>query len=227
MAKLKLDIDELPSNSISSRVAPMNTVEMNEEKAIVVQSDEEAPVVKKKKKIKAIVAKQKEPSFMETFFGESAKEVIMYVLYDVLIPAAKTTIQDMVTTGIEMFLFGEGGTAPRRRGEGSHISYSNFYQRNSRRDRGYGRHTSSASSRIDGISFESRESAKAALEALLDLFGEYDQVSVADYYEIVGLNDRIVFTDRRIGWEENINRARVVPGRNGFIIDLPRPKELE
>ena len=50
----------------------------------------------------------------DVFISEDAKNVKSYVIMDVLIPAAKKAISDIVRDGIDMILYGETGRSSSR-----------------------------------------------------------------------------------------------------------------
>ena len=58
-------------------------------------------------------------------FSEDAANIKSYVVMDVLIPALKKAISDVVTNGIEILLYGESGRTRRNTPSGG-ISYRNF-----------------------------------------------------------------------------------------------------
>src|SRR5690606_17881328 len=60
----------------------------------------------------------------ETFTGDDARSVGEYVLFDVVIPAAKTMISDAVGQGVERMLFGEARRP--RTGGGSRTNYTSY-----------------------------------------------------------------------------------------------------
>lgn len=169
----------------------------------------------------------------EAIFGSGTENVGQYILSDVLVPAAKTTIQDMVTSGIEMLLFGETTGRRRSHRDGGKRSYGSYF--NMSRDRygsrdDYRRHevrrVPGYHNRLDDISFEGRDDANLVLEMLEERLEEYGQVSIADFYEIAGLEAISEFTDHGWGWT-NLSRAQVVRTKAGYEIDFPKPKELE
>lgn len=209
---------------------PSNTIQGK-----IDQDKELASLGPGKKKIKRIVhgkllrkKKSAGSSFIKTFFGEDTKSVAQYILWDVLIPAAKNTIQEMVASGIEMLLFGEQGSGRRRERDRDrgHTNYGKYYRSGGVRDERETRHYAKPSNRydFDEIIFENGKEASDVLNALEDLIEHYDVASVADFYELAGVEAQ--WTDEKWGWE-NLSRAHCVRVRHGYVIDLPRPVELE
>lgn len=170
-----------------------------------------------------------------TFLGDDTGNVGQYILWDVLIPAAKSTIQDMVTGGIEMLLFGEssgryGTKRGRDRGK-TVVSYGSYFRDPGRFDRKDPRSREMVRvpgyhNRLNGIVFESRGEAEDTMDALLDLIEEYPQVSIADFYELAGLQSLIEHTDHAWGWD-NLSRLRVIRTRDGHELEFPEPIALD
>lgn len=160
----------------------------------------------------------------ETFLGDDTKSVTQYIIYDVLIPAAKETLSSMVSGGVEMLLFGEtkGRNTRRDRGK-SYVSYSSYYK-NEDRDRRDRDRSSRARHNFDDIILDSRGEAEEVLSRLVDLVEEYGMVSVADLYELVGVTSS--FTDNKYGWT-NLSSASVERVRDGYLIRLPRTTLLD
>src|SRR5690606_24426648 len=76
-------------------------------------SDAEKPKIKQVTSGTVVERKKSLGSkFKETFAGDDAQSVGNYLLFDVIIPATKNLISDMVSQGIERLLFGT--SAPRR-----------------------------------------------------------------------------------------------------------------
>lgn len=174
------------------------------------------------------VVKQKKTlgkKFTETFLGDNIESVSSYIVYDVIIPAAKNMISDTVSNGIEMLLFGQTRGSRTRRDKGkSYVSYSNYYKdRDQDRDRQVSQRNR-ARHNFDDIILESRGEAEEVLSHLVDLTEDYGMASVADLYDLVGVTSN--FTDNKYGWD-NLASGRVVPVRGGYLLELPRPIVLD
>ena len=205
--------DEFPSNSFKSK-------EKTKEKITVEKVEIEGQIKHKKKGFGKKIS--------ETLFDEDGKNVGSYIFYDVVVPAIKSLIADTITNGISMFLYGDdrpsSSRVTRDRGK-SYVSYNSYYdddrRRNNRRslDR---RHRASHS--YEDVIFSSRSDAEKVLDRLIDIIEEYDQVSVADFYDFVGVDSS--YTDRNWGWD-NLRDACVSRVRDGYIIELPRTVVLD
>lgn len=187
----------------------------------------EAPPVKEKKVEKVVqgAVKTRKKNCLEkaksVFISDDAANIKNYVVMDVLIPAMKKAISDIVTNGIEMILYGETGRTKRSSPAGS-VSYRNYYDRRDDDRRTYKTPTRVGYS-IDDIVLETRGDAEDVLSRMDELVDTYGIVSVADMYEMVGITGN--YTDNKYGWT-NIRNARPVRVRDGYLLDLPKPQPI-
>lgn len=164
--------------------------------------------------------------FRDIFISEDAKNVKSYVFLDVLVPAIKKAISDIVTDGIDMILYGE---SRHRKGSsgGSKISYRKFYDERDSHDRPYAK-SNPERSRFDSdeIIFESRGEAEAALEEMGHVIERYGFVTVADMYDMAQLSQP--YTSNRYGWM-NLGSAEIIRlrGGEGYVIRLPKAAPIE
>lgn len=155
------------------------------------------------------------------------KSVGSYILFDILIPAAKNTLSDMINNGSDMILFGEPKVRSRdRERSGPRVSYTSYYDRDrnhysdrERRDRVYGRSVFNS----DDVIIPSRDEAEQVKQSMFDIFDQYNAVTVSEFLELVGLPDE--YTDRNYGWI-NLRDVEVRRVRDGYIVDLPNPRPL-
>lgn len=213
-------MEEFPANSHKIRSTP---------------AEEPAETKKVEKVIEGDVVRRKKPlgkRFAETFFGGDARGVVAFVVMDVLIPAAKDTIADAFSTGIERMLFGEVRSASRRTGSrpsgSSYTSYNRYSQGPAATRREEPRNQMSrrgrASHDFDEIILDSRAAATEVIDRLFDLVSRYEQATVSDLYSLVGVSGN--YTDEKWGWTD-IRGAGVTRVRNGYLLDLPRPELLD
>jgi hypothetical protein len=174
----------------------------------------------------------------ESVIGDDTQSVGDYMLHDVLIPAFKSTLSDMLGGGLEMLLFGERRRSNITRDRGrSYVSYGSYYSndRDDRRDRDRDRdrkddeyrsvsRQSRARHDFDDIIFNSRSEAELVLAHLVDQTIEYNRASVADFYDLSGIESN--FTDDKYGWT-NLRDAYTDRVRNGYIICFPTPRPLD
>lgn len=218
MARVDLpEKDAYPGNSNRERAAASRKQE--EPKKEIKQ------VAKASKRKKSMTKK-----FKEAFIGDDTdnQSVADYILYDVLVPAAKNTINDMVTGGIEMLLFGErrGGSHMRRDRGRSYVNYSGY---STRRDEPRERQTSvrrSGRDRVfnDDIVLPTRGEAEQVIDSLIDIVDQYGSASIADLYSLVGIDSD--FTDNNYGWT-NLATASVSRIRDGYTLNLPRAYPID
>ena len=155
----------------------------------------------------------------ETFLGDTLGNVVSYVVNEVLIPAAKSTFSDMIHGGTDRLIFGENQMPRSRHDKGrSFVSYSNYYKQPNKNERDSSRNR--ARHNMDDIILESRGEATEVLNQLVDQIEDYGMVTVADFYELVGVAGTP--PDNNYGWE-NLSRASIRSVRDGYLIDLPRP----
>lgn len=189
-----------------------------------------------KKEIKKVASATKRKKsmakkFKEAFVGEDGDDqsVADYILYDVLVPAAKNTISDMVTGGIEMILYGERrGSSRMNRDRGrSYVNYSGYStRRDDNRARNGSRVRRSARDRVynDDIIIPTRGEAEQTIDSLLDIIDQYGSASIADLYSLTGIDSD--FTDNGYGWT-NLSTASVSRTRDGYILNLPRAYPID
>lgn len=191
-----------------------------EQKNKLVERKERKPISKVTKGKVKVKKKSELHKLADTFISEDAAKVKSYVIGDVLIPAIKKAISDIVTNGIDMILYGEAGHS--KRSSSSRISYSKYYD-----DRRDDRRSSTSASRsrydYDDVIFETRDEAKEVLERMDELIDLYGVASIADFYDLAGITGN--YTDNKYGWT-NLASADVVRVRDGYTIKLPRVRPL-
>ena len=129
----------------------------------------------------------------DTFLSEDIGNVKNYIFAEVLLPAAKKLVSDIVTNGTNMLLYGE---IKNKKGNSSKVSYSRYYDDRSRDYR-----TSSIRSGFDfdEIIFETRGDAEAVLDAMYDILNQYKVVSVAELYDLASITTHN-YTCNNYGW---------------------------
>lgn len=218
----EINNDDFPSNSIKKRGARVPT-----------RNVEKSPGEKiEKKSIKPlnVSTRIKKESFLQkvgnTFFSSTGDSVLHYIFVDVLLPAAKDTLTDVVTKGIELLLYGESRDYRRSRGRGTVISYGNMYREQRAKPRQQPLLAPGRRSKTRLVTFEDQGEAGEVLEFLMDLIDKYGQASVADFYEVSGLTEYSDFTDNSYGWS-NLSGTRIVRTRDGYEIDFSEPRRLD
>ena len=176
--------------------------------------------------------------FTGVFLDIDFKGVWSYVFLDVMIPAAKDMIVDAGSEALHRSFYGDSRPRNKRPGVGgaggSYVSYNRYHSgtnrasnkpqsRDPREPRGM-TNRGRANHSFEEIILESRGEAEDVIDRMYDILSRYDLVSVADFYEMVGI--KASHTDRNWGWSSlQGSRAVRVPG--GYLIDLPRPSNLD
>ena len=207
-------------------------------------SEKETHPAKRKNKVRHKKSIWK--SVGDRFISEDAEYVGSSIVDDILVPALKDLINDILHGAIDMTFGGgnyrSGSYSSRSRGR-SRIAYNRMYDDNRysrrRRDRDDDDYDDRRSRRrlpdcsefvFDPRDFDRPSDAKCAAEDLLDDMAdrieEYGQVDVAWFMDQVGEDIDGRWNAEDWGWT-NLSGVRVRgSNRSGWYIDLPRPKEL-
>jgi hypothetical protein len=201
------------------------------------------PAVEPKKVSRVVegrVVRRKQPMgrrFTQLFVAGDTTSVRQYVLMDVAIPALKDLFSDMVTQGFERLIYGESRPSTRRPGATSnYVSYNRFSnptqatrvgmppRDNNPAGRPISREARS-SHNFDEIIIDTRHEAEEVLAQLFDMLTRYESVSIADLYDLVGVDRN--FTDEKWGWT-NMAGASVSRVRSGgYVLNLPKPEQID
>lgn len=152
----------------------------------------------------------------DVFIAEDVRTVKNHVFMDVVVPAIKNVIVDIVTNGIQMMLWGSAVSPSKTPGTrynyGGSYSSLNMSQRTQKTNyTGYGYEDPIVTSRGD---------AERILQEMSEIIREYGQASIADLYDLCGITGRP--TDMNYGWTE-MPGARSVRVPEGYVIQMPRP----
>ena len=175
-----------------------------------------------KKDIKPIAkaTTKKKNKIIDTFISEDAGNIKSYIFMDVLVPAIKKAITDIVTDGISMLLYGDTSDGSKRTSSSaSYVSYNRYSDRRDDRDP-YPRSRYS----YDDIVLGTRGEAEEVLDAMCGMMETYGVVSVADMYDLVGITCN--YTDNKYGWT-NLRNAEPVRVRDGYMLKLPKPGPID
>lgn len=163
-------------------------------------------------------------------FGAEAKSSWMAVVQDVVVPAAKDMLTDAISQGVERLVYGEARSRPRRSplSAGIQTAYTSYNRYSSnpvgraagREERPTLSRQARAAHNFDEIILATRAEAEAVLEQMFELLSRYEQVSVSDLYELVGVSGE--WTDEKYGWTE-LRGSNITRTRDGYLLNLPRP----
>jgi hypothetical protein len=212
--KEKMETPEFPPNSESSKKGKPDPK--------VVTPVVKSGAVRRRKSLRK--------QFSETFVGGDFRTAVRYVMFDVLLPAARDTIVEAGAQGIEKLIYGDarrsrGATRPYT-GDLGHIAYNRIATQNSRMPGPQRVLSRQARARhnFDEIVLDDRAEAEEVIDRLFDLVSRYESASVADLYELVGLSSS--HTDHKWGWSD-LHGAGVSRIRGGYLLDLPEPEPLD
>lgn len=158
--------------------------------------------------------------FSETFLASDVQSVRSYVEKEVIIPAIKRTIVDIVKNGVDMIFFGHADRSDDKKyGKIDYVSYSGYYGK-TQSNRREAEPVKKTRYEYDEIIYKYKEDADAVLSDMVDLTIDYGHASVADLLQLSGKTSRS--TDNNYGWTR-LSGVKVLPTRGGYIIDFPKP----
>lgn len=165
--------------------------------------------------------------FVDDVIAEDMRNVKSYIFSEVVLPAIKSTISDVVSNGIDMVLYGE--TRGRRSSSSnrglSRISYRDYYDRDKRdRDRDREERRRPAGYDFDEIIFDSKGDAEIVLLKMDEVIERCGVVSVADFYEFAGEPGK--WTDNKYGWTD-VRDVEPIRTRDGYILPLPKVRVID
>ncbi len=164
--------------------------------------------------------------FTDAFISEDASSVKSYIFSDVLIPAAKKLVSDIVRDGIEMLLYGSTGYRGDRSRDyrGDYVQYDKVSSRR-RDDRRYEEDRRVRTKyRYDDITLRTKGDAEAVLDRLDEMIHRYGHATILDLYDAVGITGD--HTDDNYGWID-LRSADSVRVRDGYLLRLPKPLPID
>lgn len=153
--------------------------------------------------------------YLGGFVSNQTGDIRGSIISEVLIPGIQKIIYSAVTTFLEAIFPGVGPTK-KQNTPSSKVSYSSYYSRDDTQRVNY---SSPRLNNYDDVIVEDRREAESVLERMDELISVYGVVSVADYYDLLGLSHN--YTDDNYGWTD-IHSAMVTKVRDGYLIRLPR-----
>lgn len=189
------------------------------------QMNGKAPEKRAEKVVHGNVKKQKNEvrKWTDMFISEDVANVKDYIIMDVIVPSIKKAIYDLVVGTLDMSLWGGRGNNGKRP-TADKISYRDYTSASRRDERNYSTNRSVSRYQYDEIVLDTRGEAEAVLTRMDEMIDEYNEVRVADLYDLVGITGE--YTDNNYGWT-NIHDAQVVRVRDGYKIKMPRAKALK
>lgn len=158
----------------------------------------------------------------DVFIAEDIRNVGSYAFMDVLVPAIKDAVFNIVSDGLSMMLFGST-KGSKKRSVTDRVSYNRYYHGDRDRDRD-DRSPRSRGYSFDDIYLDTRVEAEEVLNAMDDIRDQYGMVTVADLNDLVGKTGQ--YTDNKYGWT-SLRTAEVVRTRDGYMLKLPRAMAID
>lgn len=204
--------------------APNSHKYKEQQKEAVTEEKRIQKVVKNPVKIKQNEARK----IADIFISEDISNVKNYIFMDVLVPAIKKAIYDIVTNGIDMFLYGGTGKGRSSSSSGGKVNYRTYYDQKNDRGNGVSYRGSENSNRngfeYDDIVFRNRGEAEAVKQEMMDVISRYGMVTVNDLYEAIG--ETAPYTAQKYGWMD-VSSATTVRVRDGYKLNLPRAVPID
>lgn len=195
----------------------------NSDKSREKQTNKPVPEKKIEKVVQGEVRSKKKSGLQkitDAFVPDDVANVKSYIIEDIVVPAAKEILLDSVKA-----ILGINGKNGNKQTPASRVSYRQYYNNDSRRNYSSGGNRSRNSYDFDDIVIDNRGEAEEVLDRMEEIIATYGFVSVADFYELVGVPSN--YTDNNYGWS-NLRNAYVDRLRDGgYIIKLPRAFQLD
>lgn len=158
-----------------------------------------------------------------SMIAEDAGSVREYLVDDVVGPALRNLIRDMVVGSVDRTLFGTS-RARRASSVGGPVSSirNKYHDVPTERPRALSREARVRHD-FDDIVLESRTEALEVIEYLIERIEKYGAATVSDLYDSLGVTGD--FAAQRWGWTD-LRDADIRQTRAGFLLDLPRPESL-
>ncbi len=175
--------------------------------------------------VKGTVKKQSNFSkVIKLFIVDDASTMKERLRDEVIIPAIKNVIAE----SIDSILFGVTGSKQRKitGSSAGMVAYNTIY--NGIKN---GTKQTKASESVDGrmvydiklIEFNNRRDAEVVIDCLCEMIDTYNVVSVADYYDLVGVTGK--YTDNKYGWT-SLQNATINRSCGVFTLVLPKVKPI-
>ena len=174
----------------------------------------------------------------ETFIGGDSRGLFSYLLFEIMLPAAKDVVADVVSQGIERTLYGEARSTSRRTGvrpfgsSQGHVSYNRYssnqgnqysYNPGRRDDPREISRQARGSHNFEEIILNTRSEAEEVLGAMFEYVSEYEAIPISALYEMLGITPS--FPDEKWGWTD-IRGCGIKRVSNGYLLDLSRPEPI-
>lgn len=166
--------------------------------------------------------------FADSWVGDESRSVGEWIIQDVIVPAFKNTLVEVVGGGIEMAVFGERkGYNNKNRYGHNRTSYGSYYNDKKKSHSRNFSHQDRSRHNFDDIVLDTRGEAEMVIDNLRAIIDEYDdgQATVADLLDSVGITPS--YTDEKWGWTDlrHVRAPSMVRG-GGYVLNLPPTQYL-
>lgn len=202
------------------------------DKNYVIEKGDGNPEEKKAPKVKL-----KERTFPQkvrsAFIADDVVNIKDYIVFDVVIPAIKTTFRNLIVNTIDLSLFGKVGGGKRDRGgNDTYIAYERAYGGRGGGERMYSprpqtRDNGSIDVReIDRVWFETEQEANDVIYMCREIYDANAGVlSVAEFLDAAQMKTSPIH--HKWGWIDISHAsAEPYPDGSGWYVNLPRPRPL-
>ena len=178
------------------------------------------------------VKKSLKKRFVETFLKADIKDVKAFIFTDVIVPGIKDLAYNMITQGVNMWLFGDAKIKMKKNGDGW-TSWTSYGSVTSKSGQSAPKTVRSSSSKVEERGLPDKAEVYSKDSELREILSEYNKVFVAQYKSAFGL--QVEPTDWNFGWT-NLNDMYVYETRgedeNGrlvrvFALHMPKVEVLQ
>ena len=196
------------------------------------EPNKEKPAIQKVELKNSVIVKK--PSFFrklrDTFVKEDIANVGDYILWDIVVPTIGRTINDIICGSSNRIFLGSGTTQSsgylyRDKGVTYVRPQTNY---STKRTQKAGQKPSESvrpaarnNFHLDEIIFPDYNDAMAVLDRMVDYLETYGQVSVDDYFDLIGRSPSN-YMSQYWGWK-SLASATIVNTVGGYFIKLPTP----
>lgn len=207
-------------------------------------TNKKQPVERKPKEalVKTPVVERKKKGITERLVNgligpNGVRAIGSYIGREIVLPMVKNVFVDSFTTGINMAVFGDEGQK-RNSGNRSNVPWQNNQRSTQNNRTNYQtqyQNNQITKANVSGgtvysireVGFADRDEAAMVLDTMRYNVDQYGQVSVADYYDWVGMGNITTYADVNYGWTD-LYSARIITLRGGmFGITLPPADVIE
>lgn len=160
----------------------------------------------------------------DIFIAEDIESVKRTVIYEMIIPAVRDLAVSVVSNTINLIFYGKDARYRQSNqpfvtnSQQAPVSFSRYWMQNSSQNVQQNPYSYAPAS-VQNITFASRADADQVLNLMNEAIMKYGKVSVADYYDLVGIT--CDYTDYNYGWYD-IRTASIRFVNGGCTISLPK-----